>query len=223
MTSDDPRHRTLGAIFVGGLSPLPPEGQPTGIFKRPVTSAVVTADGIVGDQQADRRVHGGPEKAVHHYAAENYALLAAAFPGIAPALVPGSLGENLSTCGWTEDNVHIGDVFRIGTVRLQVSQPRSPCWKINHRFDVDDLSRHISTTGLTGWYYRVLVPGRVAVGDAVEREGQEADPVAIAEFWRIVLAPRPDARALARLAAGPGLAPAWRRKLADRVDWLDRA
>jgi MOSC domain-containing protein YiiM len=214
---------TLRAIFVGSLSPLSPEGQPTGIFKRPVEAAEITAAGLVGDHQADRRFHGGPEKAVHHYAAESYTRLAADHPALAAALVPGSLGENLSTQGWTEDNVHLGDIFGIGPVRLQVSQPRSPCWKINHRFDVDDLSRHISTTGLTGWYYRVLVPGRVAVGDAVEREVQEADPVAIADFWRIVLAHRPDARALARLAASPGLAPAWRRKLADRVGWLDRA
>jgi MOSC domain-containing protein YiiM len=134
--------------------------------------------------------------------------------------VPGSLGENLSTHGWTEDNVHIGDVFRIGTVRLQVSQPRSPCWKINHKFGVDDLSRHISATGITGWYYRVLASGSIAAGDPFERIEQDAAPIAIADFWRIVLAHRPDAGELARVVACRGLSPGWRSKLVDRLGWL---
>jgi MOSC domain-containing protein YiiM len=213
---------TLRAIFVGGLSPLPPEGQPTGIFKRPVESAEITPAGLVGDHQADRRFHGGPGKAVHHYAAESYARLAADHPALAAALVPGSLGENLSTRGWTEDNVHLGDVFRIGPVRLQVSQPRSPCWKINHRFGVDDLSRGIAAAAITGWYYRVLVPGRVAVGDPVERMEQEADPISISRFWQVVLAHRPDPKDLARIAASGGLDAAWRAKIAKRMDWLNR-
>jgi MOSC domain-containing protein YiiM len=213
---------TLAGIFVGSVSPLPPEGQPTGIFKHAVTSARVGIDGLVGDRQADRRFHGGPEKAVHHYAAENYADLAAAYPSLAPALVPGSLGENLSTRGWTEDNVHIGDVFGIGAVRLQVSQPRSPCWKINHRFGVDDLSRTIATRGLTGWYYRVLAPGTITGGDPVERIGQEPDPISVRRFREIVLAHRPDPAALARLAASEGLNAEWRAKLAQRLEWLRR-
>ena len=76
-------------------------------------------------------------------------MLAASFPGIAHALVPGQIGENVSTHGWTEDDVHLGDVFRIGAARVQVSQPRSPCWKINHRFDVEGLSKLIAETGMT--------------------------------------------------------------------------
>jgi MOSC domain-containing protein YiiM len=220
VSRDNWRDGSIAAIFVGDVSPLPPEGHPTGIFKRPVTDASVTPDGIAEDHQADRRVHGGPEKAVHHYAAENYARLAAEFPAIAPALVPGSLGENLSTRGWTEDNVHIGDVFRIGTVHLQVSQPRSPCWKINHKFGVDEMSRYVAAAGITGWYYRVLAPGRIAAGDPFERVEQVANPVAIAEFWRIVHAHRPDANDLMRIAACPGLAPGWRARLLDRGAWL---
>ena len=124
----------ISGLYIGEISVLGPEGQRSGIFKRPVAAVEVSTDGVHGDHQADRRVHGGPEKAVHHYAADNYKLLAARFPGIADALVPGQIGENVSTRGWTEDDVHLGDVFRIGAARVQVSQPRSPCWKINHRF-----------------------------------------------------------------------------------------
>jgi MOSC domain-containing protein YiiM len=212
---------TLGGIYVGKLSVLGPEGQLTGIFKRPVAGAQVTTDGIAGDHQADRRVHGGPEKALHHYAAENYAVLAARYPALAALLVPGNLGENLSTRGWTEDNVHLGDEFRIGTVRVQVSQPRSPCWKINHRFGVEGLSRLIAEAGVVGWYYRVLAPGTIAVCDAFELVGREPDPVAIRAFWAIVTSDRPSAGDLARLQRIAALNPQWKARLAQRQAWLE--
>ena len=166
-------------LYIGKISVLGPEGQLSGIFKRPVGTVNVSADGFEGDHQADRRVHGGPEKAIHHYAAENYALLAASFPEIAQALVPGQIGENVSTQGWTEDDVHLGDVFRIGAARVQVSQPRSPCWKINHRFDVEGLSKLIAEAGMTGWYYRVLTPGSIAVGDPFELLDRDTDAVSL--------------------------------------------
>ena len=212
---------TIAGIYVGALSVLGPEGQLTGIFKQPIAAARVTTEGITGDHQADRRVHGGPEKALHHYAADNYAMLAARYPAIAALLVPGNLGENLSTRGWTEDNVHVGDEFRIGTARVQVSQPRSPCWKINHRFGVDGLSRQIADTGVVGWYYRVQVPGTIAVGDAFELIGREPDPVSIRAFWTIVTSDRPSAGDLARLQGIVPLNPQWKARLAQRQAWLE--
>lgn len=209
------------ALFVGALAPLEPEGQPSGIIKYPVAAPVYLGpEGLAGDAQGDRRVHGGPEKAVHHYAAENYARLAAQFPAAAPALVPGSLGENVSTVGWDEHSVCLGDVFALGAARVQVAQPRSPCWKIDHRFDHKGMARFIAETGITGWYYRVLAEGEVAPGEAFELLERNADPIPLAELWRVWLTHRPDNASLQRLAATPGLTPAWRKKIADRASWL---
>jgi MOSC domain-containing protein YiiM len=213
---------TLRGIFIGDISLLDPEGHRTGIFKRPVATGHVTATGLEGDHQADLRVHGGPEKALHHYAAEHYAHLVADYPALAGELVPGSLGENLSTLGWSEDNVYIGDVFQVEGTILQVSQPRSPCWKINHRFGIDDLSQRIAAGCSTGWYYRVLAPGRIAVGNAFERVAQAPDPVSIRRFWEIVLCHRPRAEDLDRLCGIPALTVGWKRKLGERKAWLDR-
>ena len=207
-------------LYIGKISVLGPEGQLSGIFKRPVGTVNVSADGFEGDHQADRRVHGGPEKAIHHYAAENYALLAASFPEIAQALVPGQIGENVSTQGWTEDDVHLGDVFRIGAARVQVSQPRSPCWKINHRFDVEGLSKLIAETGMTGWYYRVLTPGSIAVGDPFELLDRDNDAVSLRHFWTVVTSDRPAIDDLARFSRIAGLAPDWKQRLAQRYEWL---
>lgn len=224
MESSSSRCRTaIDQVFIGGRSTLPPEGQPTGIYKRPVAGSVdLGRDGLAGDVQADRRVHGGPEKALHHYPAEHYVALAAGFPQTATEFVPGSLGENVTTVGLYEDTVCIGDVFRAGSARIQVSQPRSPCWKIDCKFATTGIARFIAERGITGWYYRVLDPGRIAARDALELLDRNADPVSLNRLWRAQLDRRPGLEELRLLLSTPGLAPGWRKKLADRLDWLQR-
>jgi len=211
----------IAGLYVGGITTLEPEGQSTGIFKRLAEAPLqLTREGFSGDTQADRRVHGGPEKAVHHYAAENYPLLAAAFPAAAGALCPGSLGENVSSSGWTEATVCIGDTFRLGLAVVQVSQPRSPCWKINHKFGEPGMSRFIAERGITGWYYRVIEEGRVAADDAFELLERPSPEVTLARLWQAGLAHRPAIDELAQLIAARGLNPGWVEKLAARRDWL---
>jgi MOSC domain-containing protein YiiM len=182
----------------------------------------LTFTGLVGDVQADRRVHGGPEKALHHYAAENYARLTVAFLECAGALLPGSIGENISTHGWREDSVCISDIFRIGTALVQVSQPRSPCWKINHKFGVADMSRFVADHGVTGWYYRVIEEGDIGVGDGFELQERPAPQVTLARLWQANIAHRPALDELAELMAAPGLTLGWVQKLSERRDWLQR-
>lgn len=208
-------------IFVGSLAPLPGSGRLTGMFKHPAEGPQeIGPEGFAADQQADRRVHGGPEKAVHLYPADHYARLAESFPEAAERLVPGSLGENLSTRGLTEADVCIGDVFRLGTVRLQVCQPRSPCWKIDTRFGVDGMAALIAETGMTGWYWRVLEPGRAQAGDALVLAERAPEGITLAAAMAIWRAHRPDLAELERVAAAPGIATGWRRKILDRADWL---
>src|SRR3546814_11858424 len=102
-------------------------------------------------------LHGGPEKALHHFPARNYALFAPRFPEIAAQFVPGSIGENFSTDEWTEEEVCIGDVYALGSARIQLNQPRSPCWKIDARYGVDGLTQFVADQGVAGWYYRVQI------------------------------------------------------------------
>ena len=214
-------HRTVQQIFVGGLHPLPPEGQVSGIFKEAVAGPVLlSVEGLAGDRHGDPRYHGGPEKALHHYPAEHYAALALRWPAAAQALRPGALGENLSTTGWTEQNVCVGDVFRIGPCRVQVSQPRQPCWKINHRIGEAGLSAFIAEQGLVGWYCRVLEGGVVEPGATFELLERPGPDVTLARLWAAGQAHRPDPAELEELAAAPGLTPAWVRKLTERAAWL---
>lgn len=207
------------SLFIGGIRPLPESGRPTGIYKQAVTTALeLGPEGFIGDQQADRRVHGGPDKAVHLYPAAHYAKLASHFPEAARQLVIGSLGENLSA-EIDENDVRIGDIWRLGTARLQVCQPRNPCWKIDERFGCDGMAAYIAEHRLTGWYWRVLTPGRVAPGEALELESA-ADTFTLAEAMLRWQAHRPALADLEKLAAAPGIADHWRQKIVTRAAWL---
>ncbi|WP_370308181.1 MOSC domain-containing protein [Sinimarinibacterium flocculans] len=211
----------VDAVFAGRVQAMPGDGRPTGIFKTVVVEPVrVGIEGLEIDAQADRRVHGGPEKAVHHFPAKNLLRLRAAFPAVAARLVPGSLGENLSTAAWDEAEVCIGDVYRLGSVRLQLNQPRSPCWKIDARFGVDGMTRFVAEHGIAGWYYRVLEPGSFAAGDVLMLEERAADAVSLREYWDLHAATRPDLAAVRRVVDAPGLAPDKRARWQQRLEWL---
>jgi len=157
------------SIQAGRIAPLGPDRVPSAFVKRPVAGAVrVGPLGLEEDEQADLRVHGGPEKAVYAYAASHYPQWAAEFPALAHRFVPGSFGENLTIAGWNEADLCVGDVHGIGTVRLQVCQPRQPCAKLALNFEYPRLPKAMVRTGRSGWYYRVLAPGTMSAGDRVE-------------------------------------------------------
>lgn len=209
------------SLFSGGLTRIDEHGQATGIYKTAISGPVrLTGEGLAGDVQADRRVHGGAEKALHQYALDSYRQLATRLPAIAAQLVAGSIGENLSATGFDEATVCIGDVYRLGDAIIQVSQPRSPCWKIDHRYGYDGVARLIAETGLTGWYYRVIEPATIGSGDSLALIERHPGAVSLAAMWRLWRQHRPDPAELACLCAAPGLTPAWQRKLLDRLRWL---
>lgn len=149
-----------------------PQGQLSAIHKHAVARPIhLSCAGFESDQQGDPVHHGGVEKAVHHYASEHYAAWQNEIgdrPNVQNLKI-GGFGENLSTVGLTETNVAIGDVFKLGTATIQVSQPRQPCWKLNVRFQVKNMALLVQTCGRTGWYYRVLEPGLVSPSDSLSR------------------------------------------------------
>lgn len=208
-------------LFMGGIRPLPPDNQPTGIFKSEIVMpAWIGPEGLNGDAQADRRVHGGPDKALHQYPVAHYTRLATAFPAVSAALIPGSMGENLSVPGWDESAVCIGDIFRLGDTVIQLSQPRSPCWKIDRRYGVEGMTQLIQDEGITGWYFRVLEVGSVEPGcpfELIERLTPDLTVQTLLALWR---EHRPDPALLERIALTPGLTENWRKKLRDRSERL---
>jgi MOSC domain-containing protein YiiM len=173
--------------------------------------------GLEGDEQAQKPLHGGPDKAVLHYAAHHYAAWAAELPERAALFTPGGFGENLVAFSLDETNVCIGDAIRVGEALLQVAQPRGPCYKLNHRFFEPTMSRRVQESGRSGWYCRVLQPGAVAAGDRiiVEERPHPEWPVRRVQYF---LYEKPlDREALGALAALPALAESLRAVFAKRL------
>lgn len=158
----------LRQVLAGRSRAFTRPGTFSGIDKLPLSGRVeVGTLGIVGDEQGDRRIHGGTDKAIHHYPFEHYRHWAELI-GKHPRLEqPGAFGENLSTLGLTEHQVCLGDIFRCGSVLLEVSQTRQPCWKLNDRFQVEDMALRMQSSAMTGWYYRVLEGGVLQGGDQI--------------------------------------------------------
>jgi len=138
----------------------------TGFFKVPVSGPVaLQTENLQGDGQADLKVHGGPDKAVCVYSADHYPRWQQEL-GVREC-GPGWFGENFSLQGQSEGSAAIGDVYRIGTALVQVSQPRAPCWKLARRWSRPDMPKLVIDAGRTGWYLRVLEPGIVARGQTL--------------------------------------------------------
>ena len=209
------------SLFIGGISALSNSGRPTAMFKQLTVGPLeLGPEGFIGDEQADRRVHGGPEKAVHLYPAAHYAKLAERFPEAASQLIPGSLGENISCAELDESSVRIGDIYRLGSARLQVCQPRNPCWKIDDRFNADGMAAFIAETNLTGWYWRVVQAGSVPPGAMLELDEAAASALSLAAAMTLWQEHRPQPDDLEKLAATPGIASGWQEKILNRAAWL---
>lgn len=136
------------------------ENWTTSFNKSPVEGWVsVTAAGIAGDEQADKKNHGGIDKAVLFYSADHFDYWQNQL-GV-PAIAPGAFGENLTVSGMDESTVCIGDRLSINDVILEVSQPRQPCWKLARHWHLPELPKQVVQSGFCGWYCRVIKNGRI--------------------------------------------------------------
>lgn len=217
----------LQALLTGPLGQI--GGAPSGIDKRPVDRPLrLLREGLEGDVQGDRRRHGGPDKALHHYPLDHYPDWRAEIGRSAVLAAPGAFGENLSTLGLTEAGVAVGDVFRLGSALVEVSQGRQPCWKLNLRFATPDMSRRVQQSGRTGWYYRVLEAGRVAPADDLVLVDRRAPDWTLRRLWRVLYVDVLNRAELAAMAELPSLPEGWRaharRRLETRKveDWTAR-
>jgi MOSC domain-containing protein YiiM len=208
----------IDQVLVGALAPLGPRAAPSGIAKSPVAGPVrLGRAGLEGDAQGDLRNHGGPDKAVHHYPHDHYPRWGEDLGALPLLDAPGAFGENLTSAGLVETEVAIGDTFRLGTALLQVSQGRQPCWKLNARFGVPDMSRRVQASGRTGWYYRVLEEGTVQAGDSLTLVDRPAPEWTVERLWRIFYVDPLDAPLLTAIAALEPLAEGWRTHAAKRL------
>jgi MOSC domain-containing protein YiiM len=186
----------------------------TGIFKVSVQKRVqMRACNLDGDRQADLVNHGGRDKAVYAYPSEHYVFWKSELPGM--ELPWGSFGENLTVAGLLEADVCLGDRFQIGTAEVVVTQPRIPCFKLNLKFQRDDMARRFLASRRTGFYLRVLREGEVGAGDEIVRLHRDGNRVSIADAMKFYLGD-PDSDKLREAALRvEHLSEAWREEFSQ--------
>lgn len=191
----------------------------TGIFKQPVPGRVALLTlNLDGDRQADLTVHGGPYKAVYAYPSEHYAYWRAELPEM--DLPWGMFGENFTTEGLSEDDLHVGDRFRIGSAVVMVRQPRMPCYKLPVRFQRDDILEKFLLSGRSGFYLSVEQEGEVGEGDSIELLSEDEKGITIAEMNRLFVREKYNRDLLRKAIATKALPESWREYFLPRLKGL---
>ena len=176
----------------------------TGIFKEPIAGPVALRTlNLDGDRQSDLTVHGGPNKAVYGYPSEHYVYWRNELPG--QNLPWGMFGENFTTLGLLEPELHIGDRLKIGSAVLVIRQPRIPCYKLAIKFQRDDILARFLQSGRSGFYFSVEREGSVNTGDAFELLSQESRAITIAEMNHLFADDRYNRGLLDKAIATPAL------------------
>jgi MOSC domain-containing protein YiiM len=188
----------------------------TGIFKQPVSGAVpLRTLNLDGDRQADLAVHGGPFKAVYACPSEHYEFWRQELPGT--PLPWGMFGENFTTQGLTESELHIGDRLQIGTAVITVRQPRTPCYKLAAKFHRNDILARFLRSARSGFYFSVEREGTVAAGDSFELLTRELKAITIAEMNRLFVEEKYNRDLLDKAIATPALPEDWLDYLKKRL------
>ncbi|EPX9364783.1 MOSC domain-containing protein [Aeromonas veronii] len=211
------------SLFSGRGTELVP-GLTSAIHKQPISAPVrCTFAGLEEDEQCDQRHHGGPDRALHYYPADHYLWwqtwqTALDLPAPRTPWQPAAFGENLSGLGLTEAQACIGDVYRLGEALIQISQPRSPCFKLNQRFGYGQMSQVMQLNGRCGWLLRVLEEGMVSPESSMELVDRPYPELTVKRTADILFNQVRNEADLLMLLENPALSPNWRQHTAD---WLE--
>jgi MOSC domain-containing protein YiiM len=192
----------------------------TSIFKDPVEGRVnLRSLNLDGDRQSDLTVHGGVDKAVYAYPSEHYDYWRRELPDV--QLPWGMFGENLTVVGLFEDQVNIGDRFRIGSAELKVTEPRLPCYKLAVKFGRDDIIKRFLQSRRTGFYFAVVQEGEVGAGDSIELTHRDENGLTVAELTSVYVEGRNDVEALKRAISVESLPDGWREYFSGQLSKLE--
>jgi MOSC domain-containing protein YiiM len=188
----------------------------TGIFKEPVEGRVMLRElNLDGDGQGDLTVHGGVHQAVYVYPFEHYEYWQEKLGRT--DLTFGQFGENFTVMGMLEDQIHIGDIFRVGAAMVQVTQPRVPRYKLAIKMQLPQFPKLFMASARTGFYLRVLQEGEVGAGDVIERIDIDPEPMSVQEVFRLAFVNQDNRAALKKAVDLRGLSPGWQSMFAERL------
>lgn len=184
----------------------------TGMYKYPVDQSIFLGlEDVNNDSVVDRRYHGGVDKACYWYSEKHYKFWKEKFPNLKWDL--GMFGENLTISELDEGEIKIGDVYKIGDAKVQVSQPRQPCYKLNHRFESNSMVNQFITAGFPGVYVRVLKEGEIKSGDELKLVERREESLFLREVYELIYQQEKDTIKLEKALSDPALAASCKRDL----------
>lgn len=184
----------------------------TGMYKYAVDQAIFLAkNDVVNDSVIDRRYHGGADKACYWYSEKHYEFWKEKFPHLEWNY--GMFGENLTISELDEGNIKIGDVFQIGNAKVQITQPRQPCYKLNYRFNCNSMVRQFIDAGFPGIYIRVIEEGKVRKGDELILLESREESLSIRDVYNLLYESSKDELKLDKALSDPALAASCKRDL----------
>ncbi len=188
----------------------------TGIFKEPVAGQVMLRKtNLDGDGQADLVNHGGAHRAAYVYPATHYEHWQRELGRDDFGF--GQFGENFTVDGMTEDEVNIGDIFRVGDAIVEVSQPRPPCFKLGIKMSLPTFPKLFLASGRVGFYLRVLQEGELGVGDTFDLIGRYPEQITVREMSHLLFFEPEDLAGAERALRIRALSPGWRDSFRERV------
>jgi MOSC domain-containing protein YiiM len=200
------------SVNVGTAREFEYSGRPakSAIWKSPVVDRIAARGvNLAGDDQADRKAHGGPDKVVYAYAVEDARWWE---QQIGRSLAYGEFGENLSTVGIDVNDALVGEHWQIGTLVLEVSEPRIPCWRLGVRMNDKTFPRRFTEALRPGPYFRLVVEGNVGAGDQIRVVERPDHDLTVRDLFRIYTRDRDEVE---RLLAVPRMSASWRRWAGD--------
>jgi MOSC domain-containing protein YiiM len=193
----------------------------TAIFKSPVEGPIkLRTLNLEGDGQADLSVHGGPNKAAYIYPAEHYEFWRGELSDM--ELTWGHFGENFTTQGLLEENVQIGDTFRVGSALVKVTEPRMPCYKLGIRFGRVDMVKRFLASRRTGFYLTVLEEGTVQAGDTFAYVERSTHGIGVTDITRLYAFDKDDWATMRRVVEVEALPESWRGYFQQRLKKRDQ-
>jgi len=210
---------SLSGVFRGKVASR--YGMETAIDKFAVQEDIyLSPEGLEGDECADQKHHGGTERALHHYPVEHYAYWNNKYQSDYQWQAPG-MGENLSSESMTEDNVCLGDRYQWGEAIIEVSQPRSPCFKLSKRWGVENFSVDMQDISRCGWLYRVIQPGRVNVNEPLVLVERLDNAMTVREVCEFYFGDPLNQEGLIKLKQQDRLSHSWMAKVEQRLETGD--
>ncbi|MGB5479952.1 MAG: MOSC domain-containing protein [Eudoraea sp.] len=197
---------------IGNLTKITWNGKvlSTGIFKYPTSSPLVLEkETVANDSIADRRVHGGIHKACYLFSVKHYPYWKKRYPDLEWNW--GMFGENLSVTEMDETQIRIGDIYKIGSALVQISQPREPCFKLGVRFGNQQILKEFIEYGFPGTYVKVLEEGQVSSGDNLSLLKPSDNLLTVHQFFQLLYAKKKDEKIL-RLAIENLALPEYKRE-----------